>query len=49
MARPSKKTAPSKHDSSETEETPKKLSEHQTRRRIEDILEQREFDKQFEI
>ena len=25
------------------------LTEHQTRKRIEDILEQRKFDKQFEI
>jgi hypothetical protein len=46
MAKKIKKKTETKNFAQKVKE---QLTEHQTRKRIEDILEQRKFDKQFEI
>lgn len=47
MAKPSKK--PSDKDLNSVTDEKKPLTEHQTRKKIEDIMEQRKFDKLFEL
>lgn len=49
MAKTSKTSSKKHKPSSDNDNAQHKLTEHQTRKKIEDILEQRKFEQQFEF